>query len=471
MGRLIEAARATRAARELAAHDSWDAERLAAHQRRRLLAMVRHAAARSPYYRERLAGIELSDDLDLAALPTLDKAAMLDNFDELVTDPRLTLAGVEAHLTGLEHRDDDALLLGEYRAMASGGTTGRRGVFVYGRDDWVEILAGLVHWTGDYLGLGPRLPRRRRIATIAAGSPLHMTGRMARSIDIGLHRSLRLDARAPLGELVEALNRHRSESLVGYSSAIAQLAREQCAGRLRIAPEVVATTSEVRTAEMEEQIVEAWGRAPFDAYASTETGFLAADCELRAGMHLFSDLVHVEVVDEELRPVPAGEQGSRMLVTNLINRTQPLIRFELSDLVTLANGPCPCGRPHPLLKSVDGRRDDMLDLPGTAGGTVQIHPLAIRSPLASISAVSEYRVVHDAEALRVQVVLRDEAAGWAPVCEEIANRLRASLGECGALLPAISVEPVDEIPRHSTSGKHRLIEAGTAAAGRSAASA
>ena len=106
--KLAEVGKALRAAKELKTHDEWDVERLRRLQHERLLAIVRHAAAHSPFYRERLAGIELSEDLDPAALPTLDKATMLEHFDSLVTDPRLTLAGVDAHLSELEHREDDA---------------------------------------------------------------------------------------------------------------------------------------------------------------------------------------------------------------------------------------------------------------------------------------------------------------------------------------------------------------------------
>jgi putative adenylate-forming enzyme len=463
--RLGQAARGVRAARALSAHDGWDAERLRRHQRDRLLGIVRHAAANSPYYRERFAGIELSDDLDPTALPTLDKAEMLDHFDDLVTDRRLTLAGVEAHLAELEHRDDDALLDGEYRAMASGGTSGRRGVFVYGREDWTEILGGFIRWNSDYLGLPPRLPRRRRIAAIVADSPLHMTGRMGRSIDIGLLRLLRLDARMPPEQLVSALNAYRPEALTAYPSVAAILAGEQLAGRLRIAPSVVSTTSEVRTAEMEEQITAAWGQVPFNAYASTETGFLAADCDRHMGMHVFSDLIHLEVLDAAGRPVAPGEPGSRVLITNLVNRTQPLIRFELGDLITLADRTCPCGRPHPLLETVDGRRDDVLDLPTAEGGLVAVHPLAIRSPLAKIAALQEYRVVREPEALRVQAVIGRDSEDPEPVGEEIVRRLQASLAERGVRTLPIVVEPVSEIPRHPRSGKRRLIETASARPG------
>jgi phenylacetate-coenzyme A ligase PaaK-like adenylate-forming protein len=286
---------------------------------------------------------------------------------------------------------------------------------------------------------------------------------MGRSTDVGLYRSLRLDARAPLAEQVSALNAHRPGVLVAYSSSAAMLAEEQLAGRLRIAPEVVVTTSEVRTVEMEERIREAWGRGPFNGYASTETGFLATDCKHHRGLHLLSELVYLEVVDDEGRPVAPGEPGSRTLVTNLVNRTQPLIRFELNDLVTLAAESCPCGRPHQLIETVDGRRDDILSFPGAHGGTVSVHPLAIRSPLAAIAALREYRVVQEPSALRVEAVLAGANGERGSTAEEIAQRLESALSARGARPPRIAVEPVAEIPRHPGSGKRRLIEVRTGA--------
>ena len=458
--RLPAVAGALRAARELESHDKWDRDRLERHQQSRLVAIVRHAATHSPYYRERLAGIEFSDDLDVAALPTLAKATMLDNFDGIVTDRRLSLATVEAHLAELEQRDDDALLLRQYRAMESGGTSGRRGIFVYGREDWSEVLGGLLRWSGGFLGLTPRLPRRR-MATVAADSPLHMTGRMARSLDAGLARPLNLDARSPLPDLVDALNRHRPETLAGYPSVLSMLAAEQLAGRLRIGPGVLATTSEVCTAEMRQMIEAAWGRVPFNGYASTETGMLAGDCDRHAGLHLFSDLALFEIVDDDHRPVPPGQPGNHVLVTNLVNRTQPLIRFELDDLVAVAPEPCPCGRPHPLLERVDGRSDDVLDLPAVEGGTVAVHPRAIRVPLGSLSEVHEYRVVREPDALRIEAVLGGVDGDLERVTAVISERLRTSLADAGARPPRIVVQPVTEIPPNPVTGKRRLIVSAT----------
>ena len=456
--RLPEAIRALRIARRLEAHEQWSAERLRAHQRERLLAILRHAAASSPYYRERFAGIELSDDLDLAALPRLDKATMLEHFDELVTDRRLSLAGVERHLAEMEDADPriDPRLFGEYRAVASGGSSGRRGVFVYGRTDFREVLAGLMRCYGAYFDFAPRLPRRR-FATIVADHPLHMGGRYGRSLDIGGHRLLRLDARTPIAELVEVLNAFRPQGIATYPSTAALLAERQLAGELRIAPRMVAMSGEVRTAEIEERIAAAWGGESFDWYGASEAPFIAAECDRHAGMHVFEDQVWLEVVDDEYRPVPAGQAGSRLLVTNLFNRTQPLIRYELNDLLTVSPDPCPCGRPLQLLASVGGRSDDVLELPATAGPMIKVHPLTLRSPLAGIAAVSEYRIVYGSGALKVEVVVPSVADGG-QVCHEIKARLGTALAKLGVQVPPIHVESVDGIPRHPHSGKHKAVE-------------
>jgi putative adenylate-forming enzyme len=455
--RLPEAVRTLRVAREFEAHDEWSVERLRAYQRERLLTIVRHAAANSPYYRERFAGIELSNDLDLGALPRLDKATRLEHFDELVTDRRLTLAGLERHLTELEGADSrtDPMLFGEYRAMASGGTSGRRGVFVYGRAEWRETLAGLVNCWSAYCDFAPRLPRRR-LAAITADSLLHMGGRWNRSVDVGLNRLLRLDARAPIGDLVEALNAFRPEGINTYASIAALLAERQLGGELRIAPRVIVTGGEVLTAEMKERIGAAFGQPPFNGYGASETGYIAFECDHHAGLHVFEDQVLIEVVDGEYRPVSPGEPGTRLLITNLFNRTQPLIRYELNDLLTVSPNPCPCGRPSRLLEKVEGRSDDVLEMPATEGGTIKVHPVTLRSPLAGVGALSEYRIVYGAGELRVDAVLT--GADGRQACGEIETGLRAALAKRGVQVPPILVESVAEIPRHPRSGKHKAIE-------------
>jgi phenylacetate-coenzyme A ligase PaaK-like adenylate-forming protein len=235
-----------------------------------------------------------------------------------------------------------------------------------------------------------------------------MTQRIAQSGDVGLHRLRRLSVADPLPHLVEALNACQPQVLAGYPSIVHLLAGEQLAGRLQIAPRIVTTSSELRTAEVAERIERAFGVRPFDLYGTTE-GLWGMECEHHDGIHLFEDFCIAENVDADGRPVPDGEPGARLLVTNLHNRTLPMIRFEVSDVVTLDRSPCACGRTLPWLRAVHGRLDDVLDLPGAGGARVPVHPTQF-SVVAGDPAVRQFQVRGRGDGVRILLVLDGDAA-------------------------------------------------------------
>ena len=130
---------------ELLARESWSRDELLAHQRRRLEALHAHAAAHSPYYREALAGGEP---------PVLTKQTLMDEWDRIVCDPRLTLAAVQAHTVAEPY-------LGEFEVFSTSGASGLRGLFVYGTHDWEAAVAP------STLRYGVRPPRTGAIAGIS----------------------------------------------------------------------------------------------------------------------------------------------------------------------------------------------------------------------------------------------------------------------------------------------------------------
>jgi phenylacetate-CoA ligase len=290
---------------------------------------------------------------------------------------------------------------------------------------------------------------------VTTTSPRHMTARLAKTIDVGLMRVLRLDAAAPQREQVAALQRHNPAELHGYPSALALLAVEQLEGRLDIAPGFVSTSSEVRTPEMTALIQEAWGMEPFDVLGVTEAGIMAADCPAHAGLHVFEDQVAAEVLDDEDQPVPDGELG-RLVITPLHLRTLPLIRYDTGDLVRATTAPCECKRPSMRLTEIQGRADDILHLPATAGGEVAIHPMVVRSPLAAARGVAQYQVVRDKDGVHIALTLRNGADAEATV-EAVRADVAAALHTAGADVPlAVTVDP-DLASRRTAIGKHRLV--------------
>lgn len=440
--------------RELAGTARLGPEELRSRQRQRLEDLIRHATAASPFYRDLYRGIDL-ERFELSDLPSVTKAQLMERFDNWVTDPRLKLSEVEHHLEGLA---GDELHLGQYRVMASSGSTGRRGVFVYSRRDWLVNLANFGRLNEQFVGIHPRLPRRLRVAAVSATNPLHISARTSLSVAVGINRVLRLHPGQPLAEMADALHAFQPEVLVGYPSALALLAGEQLVGRFDVCPAKVVTVSEVRTPEMEEAIQAAWGVQPFDWYGITEGGVLAGDCEHHRGLHLFEDLFVVENVDEYGRAVPDGEVGHKLLLTNLFNRTQPIIRYELSDMVAIDSAPCPCGRSLRRVVALEGRSDDILRLPGPSGGEVAIHPITLRSPFTQLAGVRQYRVVHDPQGLHVLVVLQQGVARE-EVVHQIRSGLTTALARAGASPLPLRVEVVETLGRDQGHGaKYKLVE-------------
>jgi phenylacetate-coenzyme A ligase PaaK-like adenylate-forming protein len=232
------------------------------------------------------------------------------------------------------------------------------------------------------------------------------------------------------------------------------LAEEQLAGRLRISPRSVMCASEVLTDDSRKRIHRAWNCRPFDVYAATETAGIASECSLHR-MHLFEDLVITEVVDEKNRSVPAGQPGAKLLVTVLFSRTQPLIRYEMSDRVTRSDAKCNCGIGFALLVAIDGRTEDILELPARFVGSVRVHPNVFHLILDRLP-VQAWQVLAESDGIHVLLARPDGAINM----DMIASEIERAIEQQGAERPIVRVEVVEEVTK-TVLGKSPLIRGRT----------
>jgi phenylacetate-CoA ligase len=435
-------------AAEQLARDAWSRERLLAYQSERLCQLLAHVVVRSPFYLETL-GPEAAGR-PLHELPTLTKATLMDQWDRIVCDPRLRRADVEAHAAGDRAEEP---YLGEFSVFSTSGASGLRGLLVYSAAEWMVALAVSMR---AMIAAGAR-PGERTVGIGAPPGP-HMSERIYAALRTR-GDTPRISALTPLDEMVAALNAYQPEILLGYPTVGAMLAAEQLAGRLRIAPRMIAFGSEPLTAETRERVQEAWGLDPNEYYSTSEAPVIASSTPAHPrALEIFEDQYLIEIVDEDNRPVPPGTAGAKVLVTNLENRTLPLIRYELADRVMLSPEPNPAGRPYRHIAAIDGRTGDILTFPARGGGEVQVLPLRLGGPFARLPAVRQFQIVHAAGALEIRVVLEPGAP------EDTRDRVRAgvvaALDEAGAVAPAIDVVAVDQLEREPGGGaKLKLIVA------------
>ncbi len=435
------------ALRQLRQHERWTHQQIEAFQAKALARVRTFAYASSPFYQKFHQGLM---ERPIHELPVLTKALMMENFDDLVTNRALRLEEIRAFA-----KQDKACkpYLGRYWITATSGSSGRPGFFVFDQSEWIWILASFAR-SQEWSGVKINLTHRQRMATVASISPWHMSSQVSATVKSWWRPSLRLPASQPLSETVMQLNHWQPEVLVSYASMAGILAEEQLAGRLHIQPEYVYTSSEVLTRQTRNRIWKAWGNEPFNQYAATETASIAVEHHRCRHMHFFEDLVYVEVVDDQYRPVPAGEFGSRLLITTLFSRTQPLIRYELKDSICVRSTHPGCLLPFTVMEDIQGREEDILHLPGVSGGKVDVQPLVFNR-IMDILPLGEWQVVQQADnGLEVLVTgTREQFES-----ERLHDQLVRSLAEEGIWVPYVHVKQVTTIPKNA-SGKTPLIRA------------
>ncbi|MBI2858574.1 MAG: phenylacetate--CoA ligase family protein, partial [Chloroflexi bacterium] len=384
-------------------------------QTERLYRLFSEARAHSAYYARLYKG--LSERPALSQLPAVTKPELMDHFDDWVTDPGIKKAAVSSFV------DDPAKIgrrfLGRYLACRSSGVTGQPGIFVHDRHAEtvyraLTIMRGYVPWLRGLVR--PCAPWGMRIAAIIVTG-----GHYAALVWIGMSAGLAPFARRgrlrilsvtdPVPELVGALNEFQPAAIIGYPSALSALALQQRGGRLKISPVVLVTGGESMDREQREMVSRTFGCPVHDTYAASEFFGIAFDCRY-GNLHYNSDWLILEPVDAHNNPVPAGQASATVLLTNLANRVQPLLRYDLGDSVTIPGSPCPCGSPLPVVQ-VEGRRDDVLSFQGEDGVPVRLMPLALGTIAEETPGVKRVQLIQTGPAtLRVRFEADDADSVW-----------------------------------------------------------
>jgi len=298
---------------QLRKHERWTRPQLEAYQAEALRRLREYAYAHSPFYQRLHGGLF---DRPLHELPVLTKAMLMEHFDEVVTDRSVHLEAVRAFAG---ERLEGRLFLDRYWVTATSGSSGQPGFFLFNEPEWLTIVASFARGQ-EWSGAAVSLLHRRKMATVASISPWHMSSQVAATAKTWWTPSIRLPASDPLESIVQRLNEWKPDVLIAYASMARILADEQLAGRLHIQPGKTFTSSEVLTDETRRRVRSAWGDEPFNQYGATETADIAAEYQACRHMHIFEDLLIIEVVDEAYRPVPPGAYGARLLVTTLFSR-------------------------------------------------------------------------------------------------------------------------------------------------------
>lgn len=362
-----------------------DTIRLKRLQGKRLSRLVRYAREHSPLFNELYRGVDMQN-IALERLPVTGKKELSDRLDDWFTDRRLNRRMIESFL---EHRQD-GLLLDAYTAITTSGSSDTPLIMV--RDAFHNTIHGALMQIRLMRGLDANLlnPANHRIALVIFTSG-HCSSdssflKFREKHSAFTHNTMVVSTLESIPAIVGKLNDFAPDVLTGYPSVLVGLAREQLAGRLHLDLRVVACSAETLTDEHYRYLKEAFRCPVCNNYCSMEGGELAMSCS-EGRLHLNADWVIVEPVDEFGAPCREGEVSAGVLITDLTNFVQPVVRYFVSDHARIGGEPCPCGCGLPTIE-IMGRLNDSFTWNGITVGSVS---LACRMP--EIQGLQDYQFV------------------------------------------------------------------------------
>ena len=426
---------------------TWPLEKLHALRDQRLRSLIRVAKQCSPWHAARLRHIDPEEisGSDLSDIPIMTKTDLMEHWDEIVTDRRLNLDLANSHIKHISEHGP-AYLLDEYHVVTSGGSSGKRGVFVMDFEGWLLATLAIVRhgvWMDQYMNW----QGETRMASIGAG---HVTHASIASIQTFFgasdDTSKSFPILLPTDEIVQGLNQFQPTHFIAYPSILHRLALEQEAGRLSIHPQSMICIAEPLLPEARQIITDVFGKPPMNMYGSSEAGGIAHSFPGSPGMHLVEDMNIYEPVNENGEPVLPGSMAAKLLITNVANQALPLIRYELTDEVTFLDEPNRSPWTGRRIADIRGRVDDHLLYPHG----VDVPPVLFWTIFGKIPEVFEYQVQQIPDGVKVLVRATEPIR-----VDEIQAEIVSGLVRLGLSEPEVVVNEVNFIERHKETGKLR----------------
>jgi phenylacetate-CoA ligase len=421
-------------------------------QAQRLQRILRHVLQHSKFYQwyYNSHGININNikNISVADLPPISKQMMMDHYDDVVCDRFLKRKNIEEFLS--HSKDPRDKYHNIYTVVHTSGSCGAISLFVFGPEDWAVIKALVV---ARVLKPKPHVLRRLKVSFIGATDGHYAGVSLASDVPRALGHFLPLSINSPLEAIDQKGNAFYPDVLSGYASGIHLLAQEQLKGNMTIRPERIICTSDPLTAEMRHTIKHAFGEEPVNFYAGSESLAMAVQCEGRENLHLFTDWHIFEAVDDDGRPVAAGTPGN-LLLTNLYNYTQPLIRYQMHDEIVMNQQPCGCGSPFPTIRNLAGRQEEFLWFDTADGKRDYLHPIVLVEFF--VAGLKKFQVIQtQRNEMLMKVILEGDQAA---VLAAIRRRMQEIFsGKKLDTTVKLNLEVVEEIPNDPRTGKYKLI--------------
>jgi phenylacetate-CoA ligase len=395
-------------------------ESLNALQQVKLRALLKVAFNQNEFYRKKYSGLDL--ERDFLKLPLLTKDELRENYQQLVTAPkRLDLA-------------------------KTSGSTGKPLKFYRDREVFGHTLAS-VYRAQSWYGIDIGAP-----SGMLWGIPARPIDRVKMHLrDWALNRFRERDYNldpSVLKDFYQTVLKRRPEYLYGYSSMVYEFALfvEHSSASLRSAGiKAVICTAESIPDYQRAVMERVFGCPVVSEYGSAETGIISYQCP-QGRHHVSDECVLLEILGDDGLPCPPGAIG-RVVVSVLHSTAAPIIRYDLGDYASRADGVCECGVTLSLLSTIAGRTSGIIVTPSGRCFHSIVMYYVMKDYAAQFGGVRQFKArQRQVDRIELELVTDDEFTADARIWLEGAVKKR--LGQS----MAVDIRPVESIQR-ATSGK------------------
>ena len=370
-------------------------------QQQKLLRLLRYTKKRSPFYAKLYKELDIFNELQMRDIPLVDKQILMDNFDQVLTVRDVTK---QKTLDFIKNEKKHRQLNKKYTPIHSGGTSGTLWISLFDESCFDYEIASIIE--DPSLNLLSRFFKKPLRIAAATSEHIHVGSSVFYSNLPKFLANLRhFSVRRPIADIVKELNDFDPNVLGGYPLMLGALAEQKLKGRLTVSPKKVFSVSAPLSKDNKEVIAHAFNCIPYDNYYATEsTAAIATECPYHC-RHVLANSVVVEVLDSDDQPAAPGKPG-KIVITNLMNFTQPIIRYRLKDVVQISKRKCKCGASLPIIEKVWGRTGDVLWIKRPDGDYEVIDPILFN---LKVPGLAKLQVIQEAnDFLRIKVVVSDQ---------------------------------------------------------------
>ena len=392
------------------------------HQLTKAKAMARYASENSSFFKKYYEGHDVSN---FFSLPFLNKEIMMDNLSEYNTLNLDKRELVQFALDVESSRDFSKRFKGVNIGMSS-GTSGNKSIIIttVNEEDYIKTMyvSRLIMPKGEKLNCA---------FILRVSSP-------AFNYDKNGNRLTYITQLQPIELIVGQLNTLNPNVLAGPPSMLKLLALEKQKGSLNINPKILYVYAEVFYPDIRKVLEDVFKSPIHQVYQGSE-GFYALTCK-HGNLHINEDMTLMELFDKDGNPAKDGEPCFKLVVTDLHKKAQPIIRYEIDDIITISKEKCRCGSNFRIIENIQGRADDMFW--GLRKDTKKPHFIfqdyIARTIISASESIQEYQAIQESYR-KVTLRILYSKSDKKNISKILSQRIKKVFADYGCLEPSVNV--------------------------------